>query len=506
VPRRADDPARLRTLVIAGVLLTGCAHLRVEPPPTSGWRELRSRHFRLRTDLPEGSARKTLEKLESVRWWLQSAWATGGDSPGITQAIVLASPPELRTFTEIIGLATTTREGPLLVTTGYEGLMGDRSPALPVLAHEVAHELIRRRMPGAPRWYQEGLAGYLEWVQPLDDRTVRFAFVQHYQNLRGEYSGTLEDDLPMLSLDATTGRHWETATDAQVGALYYWGRAWVAVLRAEEPARMRALDAALAAGTSWQRAWTDLRSQLDVQYLQEKLWRYLHAGGWPREVHEITPLDRAAVEPSSERELTSWEVHLTFADLWAMAARTKGSSSLVKNVRTELEAAAKEAPGEVVPQVRLAALERDPARRRARADELVARFPQSPEALVFRAAVLRDEGGPPEERRAAALAAIAAAPDNVDALTAHALEELRAGKPESALVTISHAVALEPWNSSVFVVRALVLGAIGRCEEAAVEAQRAIDVLPDDPVYGDLRALIDERDRIIKVCAPSKRP
>jgi len=338
----------MRALTFAAVLLAGCAHRAVTAPPTTGWRELRSRHFRLRTDLPNGSARATLEKLESVRGWLQSAWTTGGDSRGTTQAIVLASPAELRTFTEIMGLATTTREGPLLVTAGYEGLMGDRSPALPVLAHEVAHELIRRRMPGAPRWYQEGLAGYLEWVQPL---------------------------------------------------------------------------------------------------------------------------------------------------------RAKGSSRLARNVRTELEAAVKEAPGEVVPQVRLASLERDPSRRGVHADELVARFPQSPEALVFRAAVLRDEGGPPEERRAAALAAIASAPDSVDALTAHALEELRVSEPEHALVTISHAVDLEPWNSSVFVVRALILGAIGRCEEASIEAQRAIDVLPDDPVYGDLRALIDERERIIKACA-----
>ena len=204
--------------------------------------------------------------------------------------------------------------------------------------------------------------------------------------------------------------------------------------------------------------------------------------------------------------MESWEVHLCLADLWGMAARLKGGSNLGRNVRTELEAAAKEAPGEVVPQVRLASLERDPARRPARAEELVARFPRSPEALVFRAAVLRDEGGPAEERRAAALAAIAVAPDNVDALTAHALEELRAGNSEIALVAISHAVELEPWNSSVFVFRALVLGAIGRCDAAALDAQRAIDVLPDDPVYGDLRALIEERDRITKACKPSTRP
>ena len=117
--RRPTD-APMRALMLAGVLLVGCAHTAATTPPTTGWRELRSRHFQLRTDLPEGSARTTLEKLESVRWWLQSAWATGDDSPGTTRAIVLTKPAELRTYTEILGLATTTREGPLLVTTGFE--------------------------------------------------------------------------------------------------------------------------------------------------------------------------------------------------------------------------------------------------------------------------------------------------------------------------------------------------------------------------------------------------
>jgi len=125
----------MRGVLVIGFITVACAHRAVVSPPATGWRELRSRHFRLRTDLPEGSARTTLVKLESLRWWLQSAWSTGGDSPGTTQAIVLASPSELRSFTEIMGLATTSREGPLLVTAGFEGLLGDRSPPRALLAH-----------------------------------------------------------------------------------------------------------------------------------------------------------------------------------------------------------------------------------------------------------------------------------------------------------------------------------------------------------------------------------
>ena len=70
---------RVRPLLLASLLVAGCAHKAVVPPPVTVWRELRSTHFRLRTDLPEGSARTTLEKLESLRWWLQAAWSPGGD-------------------------------------------------------------------------------------------------------------------------------------------------------------------------------------------------------------------------------------------------------------------------------------------------------------------------------------------------------------------------------------------------------------------------------------------
>ena len=82
---------------------------------------------------------------------------------------------ELWTFSHIPGIATTTRQGPIIVTagSGSEFLLGDRAPGQQVLAHEVAHDLIRRRMPGAPRWFHEGLAGYLETVVRTDARSCR---------------------------------------------------------------------------------------------------------------------------------------------------------------------------------------------------------------------------------------------------------------------------------------------------------------------------------------------
>ena len=480
----------------------------------TGWRELRAVHFVLRTDLPEDSARTTLEKLETLRWWLQAAWSTGGDSPGTTAAIVLDEPTELSTFTASPGIATNSREGPLLVTAGQVAeLLGDRSPAIEILAHEVAHELIQHRMPGAPRWFHEGLAGYLETIVAVDDHRVRFGNFRADQlsvpavDQAGRLSGGTSV-LPrrLLSLDETESRRWETATAEELADLYFSARLWVGMLRIAEPARVRALEAALAAGRSWRLAWADLRKGLDVTPLQEAMWRSMQTGVWPAEVRSFPPLPGAKTRPTTERLLAPWEIHLTLADLWEMSARVRGSEgSASSQVRSELETAAAAAPDQPVPQLRLAELERDRDVRRTRAEALVQRFPASAEARVFLARVLRDDGGPVEGRREAALAAVTAAPDDVDALTAYAIEESRAGNSVGALKSVARAEVLEPWNPAVFVASALVLASIGLCADAVDAVQRALDVLPDNPPQADVQTLVRERERIARTCTPASR-
>jgi hypothetical protein len=502
----------MRGLLIVTCLALACAHQGPRPPPLTGWRELQSSHFRLRTNLPEDSSRSTLEKLETLRWWLQAAWSTGGDSPGTTEAIVLSDPAELAGFTPSPGIATISRDGPLLVTAGQpEGFLGDRSPAANLLAHEVAHELIRHRMPGAPRWFHEGLAGYLETIFAIDDRQVRFGILRADQlywrptNLAGQTQiGATGNAVPrnLLSLEETESRRWESATPGELNELYLSARLWVGVLRTQEPMRMQALEAALAGGASWRRAWADLRSGLDVARLQEKVfWSTLQSVNFPNEVRTVTPPPAHAGRPDGDRLLARWEVHLTLADLWEMAARTSGGQALAPRVRQELDAAAADAPDEPLSHIRLVELERDPDVRRERAEALVQRFPGSAEARVLLARVLRDDGGPVEGRREAALAAVTAAPNNVDALTAHAIEEVRSGNAAGALKSVARAGQLEPWNPAVFVAQALVLGSIGLCQDAVDAVQRALDVLPDNPPPVDVQTLVRERQRIGQSCA-----
>ncbi|MGZ3447619.1 MAG: hypothetical protein ACXU88_18195, partial [Myxococcaceae bacterium] len=114
-------------------------------------------------------------------------------------------------------------------------------------------------------------------------------------------------------------------------------------------------------------------------------------------------------------------MHVAQAELWSAGISSTDSADRARRVRAELEAAARAAPDEALPRVLLADLETDPDRRLHQAEVLRRDYPRSPEAAVFLARVLREQGGPIEGRRGAMLDAVLLAPDDEDALTGHAL-------------------------------------------------------------------------------------
>jgi hypothetical protein len=482
----------VRAILITGLLLVGCAH-DPRPPRLDGWRELRSTHFVLRTDLPAPDARITLERLETLRAALQSVWSEADDAdvPGTTRAIVLRDQAELRGFTPWTGFATVTRRGPLIVASGREVAFGDTSPHPELLAHEVAHGLDRRWMPGAPRWFDEGMASYLESAELIDTGRVRLGGLT-----RDEVEQARAHTL--LPLDTVASAAWERASPSELLEIYRSARLWVHMLRAEEPARMRTLEAALRRGVAWRTAWADVRRDLDTARLEDALRGWLYVGTLPTELRRFSP-PRVRIE---ERVLATWEVHLTLAELLGAVAGDAPSD----RERAELEAAARAAPDEPLPQVLLADLETDPDRRLARAEALRKTYPRSPDAAVLLARVLRDQGGPVGGRREAMLDAVVLAPDDVDALTAHALEEARVGELTRAFQSLRRAEALAPWNPGVFVTRAAVLARLGDCQEALDAVQRAMDVLPDEAPGTALAPLLKERARIQGTCQPAHPP
>src|SRR5499433_3937085 len=207
----------------------GCAH-GPRAPAVTGWRELRSAHFRLRTNLSVEDARTTPRRLETLRAALAASWPDPLETPGTTDAIVLHDPAELRTYSSWVGLATTTRRGPLLVTAGVDVPFGDGSPDVVVLAHEVAHDVNRWRMPLVPRWFDEGLAAYLETVELVGDNGVRYGAPGPQLISEARTQG-------VLPLDALESLSWETASAQEAEGYYRSARLWIHVLRSEEAPR-----------------------------------------------------------------------------------------------------------------------------------------------------------------------------------------------------------------------------------------------------------------------------
>ena len=471
----------------------GCAH-GPRAPAITGWHELRSAHFRLRTNLTVEDARTTIRRLETLRAALGASWPDPLETPGTTDAIVLHDPAELRTYSSWVGLATTTRRGPLLVTAGVDVPFGDGSPDVAVLAHEVAHDVNRWRMPVVPRWFDEGLAAYLETVELVGDNGVRYGAARPELISAARTEG-------VLPLDALERLSWETASAEEVQGYYRSARLWIHVLRAEEPRRMRALESSLAAGVPWTTAWPRAGEGLDEARLADTLHRWLVVGSLPTEFRRYPPPTLASIE---ERPLAAWEVHLVLAELWQVGAGPPDAGERAARRRTELDAARRLAPHEPLPQVLLADLEPDPVARRAAAQGLVTRYPRSPEAAVLLARIERDEGGPPEGREEAVRLAVSLAPDDVDALTAFALEAARLGRYTPALETARRAVAFAPWNPTVFTTLAEVLARVEHCPEALATFQRAIDVLPDRVSRDDLAALLRERSRMESSCTAGR--
>ncbi|HVP61468.1 MAG TPA: hypothetical protein VMT11_12960 [Myxococcaceae bacterium] len=482
----------MRGTLVAICLVLACAH-QPRPPPLAGWHELRSDHFRLRTDLTPDAARLTLERLEVLRAAVQSAFTVPGDTPDTADVVVLGDTTELLTFTDWLGLATVSGSRPLLVTAGVStSALQDELPFTAVLAHELTHVLARWRMPSVAPWFEEGLAELLGTVQIRDGPRARFG--QRGvppPGATGKYlagsppfdpSGSAKAGPPLesaimgqlLSLDELDHLPWQFPTPNAAGLAYRSARLWVQALRLQDLDRVVALETALRRGTPWRTGWADARRGLDVGELGVLVQQWVIAETLPFEEHPFAAPDLR----STERTMSPWEVRLVLADLWTLGAPPEQRTERLGRARTELEFAAQEAPGEALPRVRLAELEPDPDARLPLAEAVAREHPDSTDAAVFLAKALRDDGRERSGRSRAIARAVALAPDDPDALTAQAMEQARAGQVDAALRTARRAVAHAPWSPTAFRVEANLLAAIGRCEEALDAAQRALGVLP----------------------------
>jgi tetratricopeptide (TPR) repeat protein len=445
-----------------------------------------------------------------------------GDTPDTADVVVLGDTTELLTFTDWLGLTSVSGARPQIVTAaGNPSAFEDELPFTTVLAHEMTHVLARWRMPSAAPWFEEGMAGLFGTVQIHDGRLARFGELGVRAPFRSsgrffvgsvpsDMSGTSVPSSPpadrfgpesgndeVLGVDELDRLGWQFSTPESGGVAYRSARLWVQALRNRAADRARNLERALGAGGAWTSAWAEARRGLDVAALQKLVRTWATYEVLPAEEHSFSPPD----VHSTERAMQPWEARCVRADLWLLGGATGQWADRVARARAELEAAAKEVPGEAMPRVALARLEPDPDARLALADATARAYPDSPEAAVFLAATLRDDPGERPGHAEATARALALAPDDPDALSAAAVEEARTGQVAAALQSIARAVNLAPWSPVVLRVQANLLAAAGRCDEALDSARRAENVLPHRAPAALVAAVHRDLDLIGRSCS-----
>jgi hypothetical protein len=143
----------LRRAALCSLLLCACS---------SGWRELRSEHFDLYTDLDPATARVAVEQLETFHAALRRS--TGIEPKGSVEVIVFREWNDYASHAPRVSGAFFTPFGtlhsqrPTLVSTGKD--FGERTAARAALLHELAHFFWMWAAPGLPEWLNEGLAEY----------------------------------------------------------------------------------------------------------------------------------------------------------------------------------------------------------------------------------------------------------------------------------------------------------------------------------------------------------
>lgn len=483
----------LRAVLLLAVAagLPACVGVRLARCPAEGgaaWHELESEHFVLRTDLPLEDARDAVSFLEQTRAGLIAiAWPNAPfPEAAKLNAYVFASTREFRgLFSQRTdGLFIVENLEPSIVLHGHPyhwdicmlGPLGLYCHS--TIRHELVHYLSRYLLPRQPAWLAEGLAQYLEELQPaawrgqailgapslsswwtMRDvleavRRRRYGGFRFHQLLgwREDRLFYTEEETDNLYAASWLFVHWLMNTRREAFADYQ-GR----LARGEDPAEALAL------------ALPDL-SRLDMEAV---LLEYLQRGTYRM---DVVSLPRVALS-YLERELDDAEVHATRARLASIASRSRGGSwSRWALAQAELAEALRMDPGSVPA---LDAMRRTTPREQwpALARTAVERHPEEGGAWLLMAKALEANQRPAAEVEAAYRKAVELSPRDVSATNRLAWLYVTQRRFEEALPLAEVAATHAPWNPAMLDTYASTLAGLGRCAEGIELEERAVRLL-----------------------------
>lgn len=466
----------IRTTVALSLftLLSGCAHVAPECVTHAGtpWLELGSQHFVVRSNLPAEEARASAVQLERARASVLAAFPHTGTSSGERlEVVVFANAAQLQDLTGDALLDAALAHdwrGPLLLTANTNAFIA--STQLKETLHELAHHYSALTLRRWPRWFEEGLAIYLETIDINADKQTATRGAANQVKL-----GEVEKwgILPVESLWA-----WDVEPDQFNGLEQHRAASawfWVHFLFNEHRGELDRFMRSLAEGDEPRSAWTAAFGKLAPQKMAEQAAAYIARQQTRSHVMELAQLNTAL----EERVMKDAEVH-------ALLARVAGTTGAWPRARTEVAAAVALDAKDPRTQEQNVVTQETAEGRIAAARQLTQENSQDPAGWLLLGLAL--PATDPERGQALALAA------ELDPRSFFALSELAAFRCAEARcpegVTLAEkAAGLAPGDARIQAATAAVQRQAGLCGQAVMSQQRALEVLPQRATAGLRRQL-----------------
>jgi tetratricopeptide (TPR) repeat protein len=450
---------------------------RCEARGGAAWREYRSAHFVVDTEVSRAKAEALLGDLERMQHLVVQAMV--GESveiPGRVRVIAFAGPEQLRELagsSHVTGFFAIGRLDEPTIVLSVDGLRA--SPE--VIAHELVHHLSWFLYPRQPRWFAEGLAQFIETVATTRTESAPATgthLVRGGRESGGHWAG-LAPDSAMWSLKEWTGPvdvkdllGWdEVRSDGDVPERHHvWSWLLYHYLWNQRSKAFTAFQERLAAAEDPAEAWRAAFPEYDpakpgaLAALEEALDKYRRAGRFVAYQVKAGTVDAAFTDAP-----------LAAADLHALLAGVRLSTDAGGTAlrRAELAEALREDPAQPVALYELAAL--DKASPVAGLRRSVAARPGDWRAWALLGHALGE--GDAAEQEGAYRKAVGLATDNAFANVGLAWLLVRTGRAKEALPVANRAVDLAPWDAATVSTLATVAAHLGKCREALVLERRA---------------------------------
>ena len=451
----------------------------------SPWREIRTTHFALKTNLSSEGALQSVRELEQFRGALLSVlWPDSQEPPGVLETIVLRNPSQLEEFAgpHIGGYFARSRSGPLMVMSSRTYLAGDYGLDVSIVAHELTHYLSSFALARQPKWLAEGFATYMETAKVLyEDGRVE---VGSLPPDRLRFAERHRVPLAMLWTWGVVPIESEDASD-----LYATSWLLVHLLINHHPQQFAAFLDRLGAGEEPGLAFAAALPAITPEQLDHELASYVSSGKYA--VIQIRTTGEET--PARERQLSPAAAHLARANLWlnspGVSSRAEAESRALSEIDEALRHSPKDADALVLRQQLV------PSNAGARA--LTELLPSDPRAWRQLARTLEAD---PKGQAAALDRSLALNGADAEVLIVRSQLHAVAGNLEAALNLSEKAVALEPFSVDALIAFARANAQAGNCSVATQAYSRAIERLAERGSDGTRALLLEQRRKVERSC------